>query len=238
MGRKKNNLPKLRWIAGIGAILLITGTVIYLKTSSPPTPVAQETEGAQNSTPLPRKPEQERQQELEKLARSFTVKIISAQGGGSGILIHQKGQIYTVLTAKHVLKPGETTRLETPDGQVYEPIQECTDSLCDPQEVDLAILQFQSEKKYSLASLENPTQVERGGWVFTAGFPFGDKSSADREFDFTLGGYQLGYTNNVRKGMTGGPVMNREGKVIDINDIRSHPLWGNPYIYENGKGAI
>jgi len=31
-----------------------------------------------------------------------------------------------------------------------------------------------------------------------------------------------------------GPVLNREGKVIGINGIHAQPLWGDPYVYQDG----
>lgn len=48
-------------------------------------------------------------------------------------------------------------------------------------------------------------------------------------------GYQIGYTNLIQKGMSGGPLLNRWGKVVGINGMHAYPLWGDPYIYEDGS---
>jgi tetratricopeptide (TPR) repeat protein/S1-C subfamily serine protease len=48
------------------------------------------------------------------------------------------------------------------------------------------------------------------------------------------GGYQIGYTNEVEKGMSGGPVLNIQGQLVGINGIHAQPLWENPYVYEDG----
>ncbi|MGB7417004.1 MAG: serine protease, partial [Thermosynechococcaceae cyanobacterium] len=48
------------------------------------------------------------------------------------------------------------------------------------------------------------------------------------------GGYQLGYTNLIEKGMSGGPVLNTQGEVIAINGTHQEPLWGNPYRFADG----
>jgi len=64
-----------------------------------------------------------------------------------------------------------------------------------------------------------------------------------REFAFTTGGFVvaktgfnwgcgIGYTNEIEKGMSGD--QNREGKVIGINGIHAQPLWGDPYVYQDG----
>jgi S1-C subfamily serine protease len=49
------------------------------------------------------------------------------------------------------------------------------------------------------------------------------------------GGYQIGYTNPIVKGMSGGPVLNQAGQVVAINGMHAYPLWGNPYVYGDGS---
>ncbi len=39
-------------------------------------------------------------------------------------------------------------------------------------------------------------------------------------------GYQLGYTNEIKSGMSGGPVLNQQGKLIGINGRSKFPLSG------------
>jgi S1-C subfamily serine protease len=83
--------------------------------------------------------------------------------------------------------------------------------------------------------------------VIAAGFPFNGDRSDDRGFKFTTGivsliapksledGYQIGYTNQIEKGMSGGPVLNLQGEVVAINGMHAYPLWGDPYIYQDGE---
>ena len=182
--------------------------------------------------------------QLNKLARSITVKILSGDSGGSGILIKKTGQVYTVLTNQHVLARRKPTRIQTPDGH-FHPAKLVTG--INFQGKDLALLQFNSSADYAVASLTNLATVAVNDPIFAAGFPFEADSSQPGGFILTQGqvlyvpkrafkeGYQIGYSNNIEKGMSGGAILNREGQVIGINGIHADPLWGDPYVYEDGS---
>lgn len=184
------------------------------------------------------------QEQLQKLAVSITVKIISGEKGGSGILIQKEGQLYTVLTSQHVLELGKPHLIYTPDGQNY-PAELVKDVNYDNK--DLVLLQFRATANYAVGSLGNSSTLKEGDEVSAAGFPFEDDSSGSRQLMTRFGrvslllerslkgGYRIGYTNEIEKGMSGGPVLNREGKVIGINGIHAQPLWGDPYVYEDGS---
>ncbi len=49
-----------------------------------------------------------------------------------------------------------------------------------------------------------------------------------------MGGYQIGYTNTVHNGMSGGSIINSHGELIGINGLGKDPLFGNPYVFQNG----
>ncbi|MFM6409050.1 MAG: serine protease, partial [Microcystis sp.] len=38
----------------------------------------------------------------------------------------------------------------------------------------------------------------------------------------------------IKNGMSGGPLLNRQGKVIGINGIHAYPLWGKSYVFADG----
>ncbi|GAB1542590.1 hypothetical protein NUACC21_52640 [Scytonema sp. NUACC21] len=183
-------------------------------------------------------------EQLQKLAQNITVKIISGERGGSGILIQREGDLYTVLTSQHVLEADKTHFVYTPDGQSY-PAQGVKG--VDYNNQDLVLLQFRANRNYVIAPIGNSSTLKEGDEVFSAGFPFEEDSSQAQQLVFRLGrvslilgrplkgGYRLGYTNEVDKGMSGGPVLNSQGRVVGINGIHAQPLWGDPYVYEDGS---
>jgi len=188
------------------------------------------------------KPQQLTVAQIKNEARAIAVKVLSGYGAGSGILIKKQGQTYTILTNNHVLAVGEKHRIQTPDGKIY-PAELVKNRSFDGN--DLVTLQFRSTTEYSVARLAySPVAV--GDEVFATGFP-GQEGSEKRGFEFLLGtvsflspkalvgGYQIGYTNPVEKGMSGGPLLNSRAEVVGINGMHAYPLWGDPYVFKDGS---
>lgn len=185
---------------------------------------------------------------LRQYAQSITVKVLSGQTAGSGILIHQQGNLYTVVTNHHVLIFGQPTQkyqIKTPDNLLHNAQ---VAQLANFQDYDLGLLQFRTDKTYTTASLSPASPLAKGEEVFAAGFPFEEDSAGgglvlnrgkvaiigEKAFG---GGYKIGSTNAVKKGMSGGPLLNRQGKLVGINGVHKYPLWGNPYVFEDGSIA-
>ncbi|MEN9233112.1 MAG: serine protease [Gloeomargarita sp. DG02_3_bins_56] len=181
---------------------------------------------------------------LQRLAENVTVKVVVGQNWGSGVLVARQGTTYTLVTNQHVLE-GDSRATDyqvlTPDGHRY-PAQPLP---APPTQADVAALRFRSTQTYPLACPQ-PHLPTAGEPVFAAGFPFPTEGQADPGLVFTTGqvswvlpqplegGYRLGYTNAVEKGMSGGPVLNRYGRLVALNGMHKDPLWGDPYRYADG----
>ena len=182
--------------------------------------------------------------QLNQRARSITVKVISGEALGSGILMYKRDSVYMVLTNDHVIKAGNPPyQILTPDGKIYEATKiSPAKSL---QGNDLGLLQFvAADTDYPVAKLGTTPIAETH--VVAAGFPFSAQGFKDGfviksgqvkwVLDKALeGGYQIGYTNEVEKGMSGGPLLNRAGELVGINGVHAHPVWGDPYLFQDGS---
>ena len=188
-------------------------------------------------------------QKLHHFAASITVKVFSGHTSGSGILIHRQGDLYTIMTNHHVLifgNPTQNYHVQTPDNHRYRAqlVQQHT-----LRDYDLGLLQFRTQKTYPVVAVPKVFPVAIGQEVFSAGFPFEADPSRSRGFEITRGnvemisrqsfggGYQIGSTNVVKKGMSGGPLLDRKGRLVGINGKHKYPLWGNPYIFADGSKA-
>lgn len=190
--------------------------------------------------------------QLHSSAQAITVKVMSENVLGSGILLKRQGSVYTVLTNAHVLQAGDPPyRIQTKDGRMWAAdVPKNVERLHAKslQGVDLALLQFRpTANVYPVASLGSSPAV--GDEVFAGGFPFAEEGSGKKGFVFTTGnvslvlhkalegGYQVGYTNDIQKGMSGGPLLNRRGFVVGVNGMHAYPLWDAPSVFADGSEA-
>ncbi|NJM74612.1 MAG: tetratricopeptide repeat protein [Acaryochloridaceae cyanobacterium RU_4_10] len=164
--------------------------------------------------------------EVNGIARRVTVRIISLSGSGSGVLIRKDGKTYTILTSAHVLLNKGTYEVLTPDGQRYslDP-----NSIKKHNQVDLAIAQFSSPKSYPIVEIGDSSAVAEGSPSYVAGFPARTEAITESIYNFSKGevtgvsskpfkdGYSLIYTNTTLPGMSGGPVLDANGRLIGIH---------------------
>jgi serine protease Do len=163
--------------------------------------------------------------EVSQIAKDITVRIES-QTPGSGVLIKRDGSTYTLLTAAHVVGTADDYEVVTQDNQRYRINSEAIKTL---PGVDLAILQFSSDRTYKTAKLGNAQKMPEGSASYVAGFPLKSQALTETIYNFTEGkitananralkdGYSLVYSNNTLPGMSGGPVLNSEGHLLGIH---------------------
>lgn len=195
-------------------------------------------------------PSLSKEERLEQLAEKVTVRIFSANPsdrvGGSGVLIAGRENQYLVITNDHVVSDRQLVyQIQTFDGKTYPA------RILSPRQSsrgnDLALLQFQAPSRYEILKIPSKPKILKDEPVLAGGFPFSDNLEQTTDFYSTrgkvtmvldepfIGGYGIGYTNLVRNGMSGGPVIDRKGQLLGINGMPKNPLFGNPYIFPDGK---
>lgn len=199
----------------------VSTSVIYLVVCTPPL-AARQTLASLSTEAI-----------LEK-AKLVTVKVKVGKTTGSGILIERKGQVYTVLTNRHVVNHGKTYQIQTLEGDSYE-----AKLIARGEKNDLAILEFRSDRNHETAPLSS--SLRGGDRVFAVGFPFDRDELILSAGQFSLKpnlplqhGYQLGYTSQIQAGMSGGPIFNSAGEVIGINGRSANPILPN-YQFQDGS---
>jgi S1-C subfamily serine protease/lipoprotein NlpI len=165
--------------------------------------------------------------EIAETARTITVLISDGQMQGSGVILQRQGNVYTVLTAAHVVKAPSSYKITTPDGQEYLAID--SSRRIATGKIDVAVIKFKSASKYPTATLGNCHALRSGMDLYVAGFPAATRVLTKSVFVFREGrvsansdrtfenGYSLVYSNDTLPGMSGGGVLNVNGEVVAIH---------------------
>ena len=185
--------------------------------------------------------------QISYIAVATSVRILSPDGYGSGVIVKRYFDGYLILTNRHVVSSNKSDKFKilTVDGKLHYAI------LCPSfifGDLDLALLEFKSPDLYKVIEIGRSERIELGEIVNAVGFPNWEwvgakvvKNTKDygmRAFQLTRGkvvmlplkplatGYQIGYTNNVQHGMSGGAILNRSGQLVGVNGRSPYPLAG------------
>jgi S1-C subfamily serine protease len=180
--------------------------------------------------------------EVEAIARSVTVEIKLQQkvgNVGSGIIIDRQGDLYTLVTNGHVVcgvnyvqgklcakvPAAERYTLTMADGQSYQVRSSSVKLMGDT--LDLAIIQFRSDRNYSVAKVAAPGSLKAEDDVYTGGFPleqpgfaFGEGKAiavVNKRLAGDSGGYTIVYNSPTLPGMSGGGVFDGNGQLVAIH---------------------
>jgi S1-C subfamily serine protease len=167
---------------------------------------------------------------VSSIAKAVTVRIDGANTG-SGVIVEHQGDRYVVLSNWHVVSDGgkpistKSLTIQTVDGRKQ---------LILPQKIarigrlDLAVLEFQSQYRYSTASIGNSDRLTEGQPLYVSGWADPNPQLLTRTYQFLVcnlsgridypqNGYALVYTVNALPGMSGGPVLDSWGNLVGIN---------------------
>jgi tetratricopeptide (TPR) repeat protein/S1-C subfamily serine protease len=178
--------------------------------------------------------------EIFNIAKAVTVEIRLQQDRsvGSGIIIDRQGDLYTLITNRHVVcggqlrdkvPAGESYDLSLVDGRHYR-VKDSSVKLVG-RDLDLAIIQFRSKRNYAVAKVTT-NNLQAADKVYTSGFPpqkpgfnFNEGKTiavVTKRLTGDFGGYTIIYDADTLPGMSGGGVFNSAGLLVAI-----HGLGGN-----------
>jgi S1-C subfamily serine protease len=190
------------------------------------------------------------------IAHQLTVRLIGDYAAGSGVIIGHHGSTYQVLTCDHViaLDPRGVFQVLTSDGAAYSARKRDRFNFAD---LDLAVVEFTSDRTYPVATVSSDQNLSLMEPIYVAGFPNYQQKLDKLESTLELGiqpyffssgvvslllnqpleqGYQIGITNEVYIGMSGGPVFNQKGEILGIIGRTQYAFGGvDAYRFADGS---
>lgn len=161
-----------------------------------------------------------------------TVKITGLNHGqrnlGSGVVIGQRGNTYSVLTCNHVVDHGDSTEYSVTTGD-YQNHDVNVSSIEAINDLNLAIFSFRSEVFYPAIQPKRFSFPSVGFGIFLSGYAISLTEPQDSNFRFTPGsiaglldppypgGYGFVHTASSAQGMGGSPVVDSSGDLIGIH---------------------
>ncbi|MCC3582651.1 COP23 domain-containing protein [Microcoleus sp. PH2017_30_WIL_O_A] len=172
------------------------------------------------------------QEDVNTIAEQITVMIDGSDDAqiskGSGVIIRHEGNVYYVITNRHVIEKEGNYQLQTVDGNRYVVNYRQIQKL---PGLDLAVVQFSSDKNYRVAQLGDSDLLSRRQKIYVVGYATPGAIIPYRPFIPAEGtilerlpasreGYALIYNLNIiLPGMSGGPILDEQGRLIGITGL-------------------
>jgi S1-C subfamily serine protease len=175
---------------------------------------------------------------VDDIAQQITVRIEDKNGGnGSGVIVAREGDTYYVATAAHVIQEPRDDRQKIAIAVVTPTQERIVLSVGDinvvNKDLDIGVVKFKSKQNYQIANIGR-SEFSHRDWVFVSGFPGKDRR---KQRSMTIGivmqrdetefivkdkyslseGRNLIYSNLSLPGMSGGAVLDRQGRLVGIN---------------------
>ncbi|MBD2362737.1 trypsin-like peptidase domain-containing protein [Anabaena minutissima FACHB-250] len=186
----------MRFVGGLSAVLLGTAIVIVQPVATALTP-----------------------SEVAAIAQQITVRIDGANTG-SGVIIERQGNVYTVVTNWHVVQLKGNYTVQILGGKKYTFNNSQVKQF---RGVDLAVFQFTSNANYRVAEKGNSDQVRLATNISVAGYPQGTsgirflRGAISSLESNPKDGYAFVYDIGGFPGMSGGAILDDEGKLVGIH---------------------
>ena len=177
--------------------------------------------------------------------QASTVRILSGDQHGSGVIIKHSEGGYWVITNQHVLDGESVHCIESSGGERY--LGHLVPLASNKDEADLALLWFNAgDKEEQVAELayEQSESGEAIELVIATGYPATQEYVERPGLTIPLlgepleGGYTLTYTSDIDKGMSGGGVFDENNRLIGLNAAHQEPLWEASRNYQSGEPVI
>ena len=137
---------------------------------------------------------------------------------GTGCIIRSDG---VILTGSHVIEDAKNIEVTTSDGKVYK--AEILSKM--GKNKDLALLKITPKQQLHTVEFGNSEEVKVGQKVLAIGNPFGFSgtltSGIVSRIDYTKGRIQTDAA--INPGSSGGPLLNKKGEIIGINQAIYNP---------------
>jgi S1-C subfamily serine protease len=164
-----------------------------------------------------------------RMVQDQLFRLFPVEGVGSGIIIDSKGFI---LTNNHVVDKANNLKITLKDGNIFNGKAIGTDEVS-----DLAVVKVDSKEALPNAQLGNSDHLKIGQIVIAIGNPFGLTggptvtagivSALNRSLEFESGALELIQTDAaINPGNSGGPLVNTNGEVIGIKQLKNDVLRG------------
>jgi WD40 repeat protein len=165
-------------------------------------------------------------EQIANKAAEFIVKIDGVDSQGTGFIVRKNGNRYTVLTNEHVIRNAGDYTITTNSngGRTYNINSSQTRKL---PGVDLAEIEFTASDYYDVAELSDERTNSYGTTIYAFGWTAARGSFKTRSLQLLPGmitgnlgegrkGYTLASTLNQIPGLSGSPLLDKNGKVIGI----------------------